>query len=513
MRPITVRGAHFFLHTAFDFEVPDVGVTLVVGGNGRGKTSKFLESVVWCVWGRTLRGTSPRSVSATTSDVTSVYVKCEHQGHIYEIERTMTARRTSLRWSRDGVDARHETTTKAQAALERELGDMETWVATSAFSEDDATMFTRSTDSQRKRLLEKLLGLEQLDAAAAEARAAASSIKQRVDGYAMQLASAERAVQEVQASLEQLEVLVGDTRDESDQDTSGDPATALNRAVEEQTRLSREASAARVAADQAQRAVVRTVNGLCHACGQVVPEDLLAEQQRQAREAHDRYQEVLASCQHREQELSERVASLRTRLDNFRARQAKKAADAKYATTVTQLEERLGDLYVQQLQLQTELDAVRAEQSLQDHVVRVLGTRGARATILQGALNSITELANAYLTWLSPGLRVRLLPYTQTATGTSDQFSLVVEGPGAEAYKAASKGERRRLDVALVLAMAQLRKSDIIICDDLFDALDAPGVDAVCRLLVEIAQRRPVIVLTHTDGVFNERDVEQVIRA
>jgi DNA repair exonuclease SbcCD ATPase subunit len=82
---------------------------------------------------------------------------------------------------------------------------------------------------------------------------------------------------------------------------------------------------------------------------------------------------------------------------------------------------------------------------------------------------------------------------------------LEVEGAGGgRGYKATSGGERRRIDIAIMLALAEVaqasdnRKVPTMWFDEVFDALDVPdGVDAVVQALEDLSRDRCVVVITH----------------
>lgn len=135
-----------------------------------------------------------------------------------------------------------------------------------------------------------------------------------------------------------------------------------------------------------------------------------------------------------------------------------------------------------------------------------LGLKGIRAQVLGRALDGIQAVANLWLERIcGPGLSLTLKPYAEkkSGKGVTDSISLVIEGAGAGEYLGASSGERRRLDVALLLALAEVSRAaagkepGTCFFDEVFDALDDDGRGAVADALRELAKDRAVFVITH----------------
>jgi len=139
-----------------------------------------------------------------------------------------------------------------------------------------------------------------------------------------------------------------------------------------------------------------------------------------------------------------------------------------------------------------------------DAVEQVLGLRGVRAQVLDHSLKALEQQANAWLdrmpTERGP-LQISLTGSTTQKSGSVvDSISLKVHG---RPYASCSGGERRRVDVALLLALRELAvaahgRDGSLLCDEVFDALDAQGQTDVAAALGEMAQDRMVLVVTHS---------------
>jgi DNA repair exonuclease SbcCD ATPase subunit len=140
---------------------------------------------------------------------------------------------------------------------------------------------------------------------------------------------------------------------------------------------------------------------------------------------------------------------------------------------------------------------------------QVLGMRGLRAVVLGRALSGVEAAANAWLSKLAPGARLTLKSYTERQSGAVvDAIGVEIAGfGGGLGYRASSGGERRRLDVAVLLALADVAMAGrggqpgTVFADELFDALDDDGVAAAASVLEELGRTRPVVVITHNDAL------------
>jgi len=144
----------------------------------------------------------------------------------------------------------------------------------------------------------------------------------------------------------------------------------------------------------------------------------------------------------------------------------------------------------------------------------VLGLRGVRALVTGKALSGLEALANVWLVKIADGMTIRLKSYTEKKTGgISDCISLDVEGAGGgHGYKASSGGQRRRIDVAILLALSEMSGNrDFIALDEIFDTLDIDGIESVSNALDELAKDRCVVVISHNEDLKNRLHCEKVI--
>lgn len=549
VRAIEVSGA--FKHEGSRVELPAEGIVVVTGENGAGKSGFFVEAVPLALWGDTLRGVGHRGCDPWTRDPGVVAVEFVDG---LRVARTRSKSRSDLRWALDGdpAAARFETATKAQEALEAHVGGFDVWRRSSAFSSSDASAFMQAADGERKRLLEAVAGGPvDFDAALSACRvdlnAAETKAAQTVNGEAqagVEIARLGAELERLRASLARfeaeapaaLEVPAGKTARELGalvKATEADIASVLSRRSKADRAGGEAAAAARQVGD-----ALRRFEGMaaCPTCGQAVGEDLLESLRRSARKLAEQAEAERKAAEAERAAVADELADLEAeRAALVRKRDARaeveRLAESRAAERARWDEARrnlAGSLAM------VEAEAEKAGRSREDWqgkarearievltlraVETVLGLRGARAGLLGRALGGIEAISNGWLARLGiAGLRLKLRGYTEKKTGgTSEAISAEVLGAGGGNYWGASSGERRRLDVAILLALSEVAaaargvKPGTMFFDEVFDAISAAGLGDVVRVLREFARGRCVVVVTHRAEL--ARDLPAVAR-
>lgn len=135
--------------------------------------------------------------------------------------------------------------------------------------------------------------------------------------------------------------------------------------------------------------------------------------------------------------------------------------------------------------------------------------KGIKSLILDDITPFLNRRVNRYLTKLAAG-QIEAIFSTHTALksgGESEKFSLtIVNRNGGGQYSANSGGEKKRIDLAINLALQDLvasrssKKINIAIFDEVFDALDENGIDSVVSLLQELStEKSTILVVTHNE--------------
>lgn len=152
----------------------------------------------------------------------------------------------------------------------------------------------------------------------------------------------------------------------------------------------------------------------------------------------------------------------------------------------------LGDLVV----LQETVDTIQYQKQVAEHTTTLLKDTGIRTRIIQQYLPVINKWVNHYLQALNFPIQFTLdHQFTEKITSRHrDEFT----------YENFSEGEKRRIDLALVLTwrvVTRLKNSvftNLLIFDEVFDSsLDASGTDDFLALLRQMDVDTNVFIISH----------------
>lgn len=511
--------------------LPPVGLVLVTGVNGAGK-STIAEAVSYAGWNKTLRGTDPRREGVAGHVFLEAGGGMEITRHWKEGMRNVLD--VEVQGHTDRLNAfAFDTPTKAQEYVAGVLGEWDTWRRSCAFSSRDELSFAMATDAERKRLLESLLGLTRFDRALDACRGDLREANSAAELARMELIRAVSARETAVQSLVALEAAVhGYVPDENmgalrlRLQIVRDGLPGRIEQMQQEQRVSDATVAARATFESRVREMQRQIRDLtqgdnCTMCGQPWPDKEEKERKRIGL-TYDLEQFMLDpppgpdKTKYRlvEEALRDSRSAIATLEAKMAAAEAAERRHKEAQDLVANAKLRIMDLEDAETTARAGADAHGTSIRHLSVTDTVLGTKGARAHMLSDALVGLEAVANLWLEKIArvdAPLRLRLSPYTEKKTGgTSDSISMEVEGAGGgRGYKGASGGERRRIDVAIMLALAEVaQQADHRVCptmffDEVFDSLDPPGVEAVSGALDQLAQDRCVVVMSHSVDVIN----------
>ncbi len=523
---------HNFMSTnELDLELPETGVLLVTGPNGAGK-STLVEAVSYGLWGELLRN-APHPwregvegfVTITTPDVSAS-------------RRTTKAGKRSLVWTAPGgTPQEFESNTKAAGALGATIGTWDVWVRPHVFSSADAAHFSLATDKERKLLLETVLGLDRFDPALETCRSELKVASRDLAGFETQLREAVVRLEAETKARDAARRTLDDTplppevpddvaKQIAELDRLMIGARAEIQKLQRDVRdVHRQAGGSDADLRHLQSRIAQLRDKLCPTCSQEIPaalRDRLTKEAAGIKELHDKataartataagLEEEIAGIEEEINALSRRRTGLGT--DGMLADRLREQR-SRLEAAVAKADKALGGLAERVQGLQEARDAKGVEVRRLTLAEGVLGLKGVRAHMLGQTLAGIEAVANVWLARLyGPGFQVKLSPYEEKKSGgVRDSIALQITGSnrhgqtfgGGAGYGASSGGERRRVDIALLLAIAEVasaasgRSGGTLFFDEVLDHVDDEGVDAVCSAIGTLAADRCVVVISHS---------------
>ena len=429
-------------------DLPTTGLVVVHGANGSGKSS-LVEAYAAALWGKSLRGAAAWRSEADRIDL---------------LLSGLTVSRTPSSLLVNGETTL--TTAKAQQRLTSIVGDFATWQRTRVFDADLTARFGAETDGERKKLLERLLGLEQLDAGLRKLREDLRAAEGK------QTAS-EAQARQVRAVLAEQPLPLPGVADLGAQLTA--TSAALEAAERAASEMAKKEGKLAERLSRLQQDITALHAGQCPTCRQSVPGSTLRRLHEEAAEARSERIAQEAARRAAADESTALQASVR------RLREVQAAAQRAAATAGRRAE------------LETQQGIVEEEARLHGRMVSRLKQLeafivDARPKLLADSLAILEAAASAWI----PGLQLRII---------DDGLSVKL---GARKYKELNEGHRRLCDLAVLLGLSGMGDAKVkgaLFLDGALHGLDEDRQDAVATLLETVAQRELVIVLTCVEDV------------
>lgn len=257
--------------------------------------------------------------------------------------------------------------------------------------------------------------------------------------------------------------------------------------------------------------------------------DELSVLYKKSSKLRDKYQELVQSLGElnkekngnivKREKLLGRVALLKDRVESSnKSIESKKSMDNPYDSIIdnlnSQKNELLNDIEACMCTLKTHKD----EKKLSEFWVKAYSNSGIKSLLLDDVTPYLNRQANKYLKKLSSD-HMEIIFSTQSTLKNGDvreKFTVeVVNTDGGSSYAANSSGEKKRVDIAINLALQSLvasrsnKKLNIVFMDEVFDSLDSSGIEHVTELLKYIAEDvSSVFVISHNTelvGTFDNK--------
>jgi len=507
-------------------ELPRKGVVVITGSNGSGKSS-IAEAPATSVWGKTLRGSSPwvtdkKGVSKVTTEI---------GGSLVEFTRQATKKgKVSADFSPSPTN--YSTVTKTQAAINSLAGDFDTWRKCSVFSSQDAAHFTLATDAERKRLLESLLGLDRFDIALKSCRDETKIITAKIRDIENDLLKIQTEERVKEARLEEVNFKLRKARAKAEVEGvySEEQLGALEKLTDGQQEkfnqlcadlqtIEAESVGLKMSKEQHTKAVLRLDQDACPTCHQSLNTSGVEKMRADSLSEVERISIRLKEMQAKRTSLNSELTSLERdlRKNNAEINKQRSLINVGERSLIAHLQEviedttnELAELSSRYKKINRSLEDVQYDLALCENTQTVLGTKGVRAHILTSALGALEATSNKWLRKIaSKTARIAIKPYVENKSGgIRESISLEISGIGdGQGYKSLSGGQRRRVDVALLLGLSELAQASnqhtkgTVFFDEVFDSLDTDGVSSVSSVIEEMATDRPVIIISHSSSL------------
>jgi len=484
----------------------DIGpnVTLIAGINGSGK-SALLEGIVWAIWGHL-------PARPARIDGTKALLKCGSQ---FQIDRSFNGK-TEIVDIGSGPGGKR----RSEEAIEALFGNYPAWERSLYVTGENVSAFSTGSQTLRWDHLEKVTGanrfkdlykfgqnscresskeLEKLGSAYDTAQIRLEYAKEELQRKyeVRRFLNVDLDAQKLQAELRDFESRLCDVQNESEF------LTATLETFDAEVRELRQAR------KSLEEAVEKVVYRLCETCGSRVPTEknktdlrerlaLVKDECNKAQEVRSEIVSELDALKERSWKLSKEILDLRSTVRDLEQRESDLATEEMFSAGLL---ERLLKHQMDVDRIFTEVELKKKDQKLFGDVVAALGPSGAPRRYIRQYLARITQYANHYLETMSSSIRIRL-----TAGEDGKTLGIETSGIPATCYEHASGGQRRRIDLCLLLAMAEaaaevgtIPKDAPLVFDEALDTLDAEGVESLIFLACDIATRRQVLLVSHAD--------------
>lgn len=604
---VTISG---FLSVQDEITIPfaNNGLYLVLGSNGKGKSTYYTESLTWALFGEPIRSVGVDQVINKHCAGAKVTLALEMDGETYELSRFRTRNKPQLVTLinvKDNVDILYgNSLEERQKALEKFVGmDRRTFLNSIVFGQGVQSFFASSdiSDSDRKAIFDRLFGFEMFDDAGKLVSNDLNLVKQDKARVFESIRNLGGEVQAAQDSTIELlnknETLGRDIADKEDklkyletQVTLVNDSLALIEAecaelrqnvetiknaevdgsedkkslVQLKTECKQAIDKLRLELDGHKLHKNRTsdaidslkamMSGICPTCKQPtkvpadVPEKIKSKEltrtelisaiadKQQAIEAIEqdvaeldrliqeasapelaKMKKVLAASTQAEEREQEKQTIFRA-LSEVKTKVAVAIAEVQMMkkdlstldSRILALREKKNVATAQLQKAQSELDAIEEKTASLIFLQEAFGSKGIKAFVIESVLPEFNKSVNEFLLEFSDkNIQVEITAVTQHKKGTqSERMSVnVLNQQGAETYYGNSGGEKRRIDLAILMAfqsLASKRANQPVlfsVYDEVFDALDSEGIAKVIEYLRKVSQSIPVYLISHNDIV------------
>jgi len=527
-----------------------LGLCLVRGKNGSGKSNLFRKALVYCLYGilpEKLKSDEyvsdfyPKDLSVITQLIV------DKKKASIERYRNHSEHGNKLRLIIDGNDVSLNDNRETQKRIVRLLDvDFTTFVNSTAFS-PDVVLFAESSSTNRGTLLSNILGLHEYEKAhkkvKEKATIASGQIRVGLDRIAfledaykkdIELLSTMKEQQEENEAVIQKEIKdkqielstlldeIGETDELSS--TIIDLEQVKAKLIEENYSLLSKQNEAKeergrvtthlATANRELKSLALKDGAKCSTCKQIISATVLEEEKKKCEKTVKKYEKAYAKIDLKvDQILHELDSNLLKKQDNFTSIDeannnlnickniSLKARELEKEIRQLEIQEPVSDKAMMLLEgniarNKGENKKLKTDVAIEEDSLKYLrfwekgfSRNGIPNLLVEQSLGKIQESANKYLA--GTGVIVELTGQRQLQSGEyREEVGITIYVAGkTRSYEQLSSGEKKRIDIAFTFSILDLtnNKCNILILDEIFDrSLDAEG----CELVMEILNKK-----------------------
>jgi DNA repair exonuclease SbcCD ATPase subunit len=563
-----IKIKNFFSIGLAELEFENQGLVVVHGRVGSGKTALTCESVLYGLYGSSFEyGSNPgQSVKKNTEKEFSVCIWLKSESGRFRIMRGKDSelKLSGLELHRlhdDGTEDRltRGTSKDTQKLISDGLLKMSERVfRRSVVCSTDMGKFPDASDSEKKSVLDELLELWIVQGAHEETSGILKALKSEHNALMREFQIAEQRLSEEEA----FEISDSRAMEESLSDISDrlKEQTELLETVEELFEVKNEKlmGLAKEAKDhlvslrtnplfkmlpdtiseiksslrELKRIESLVEAGRCHECGQETESICPHNIDEEKRKLEENLEAELA----RKKSLDDRLESAEETVDTISSKSRKLLN--KYQTTKDEINTEISSLHRSESRILSELTRAKdaeerirkAKEAKLDVIGRIdimkkriedeeileelFSNRGFKLSVIRSVIPYMNEEAGRVAELLNTPIKVKFA-IRGTDEAFSGNLSVEVHNPiGAWQYHGSSAGERRTIDIIILMCLMSLsnkrnNRFNHVFFDETFEKLDPPLQRAVLMLLKEISQvKSSVFLITHSAGEIKQ-DVDQ----
>jgi len=223
----------------------------------------------------------------------------------------------------------------------------------------------------------------------------------------------------------------------------------------------------------------------------------LSEQVDKKQKEVDKLVDEITSIESEVSELEDKLQTIKFELNEY------KVSRDKYEDDLKEKNKRIKELSKEINLLEKNIEDISKEKEVYDFWKKGFGYDGIISFLMKMYLPEINNELNKYLSILiGGGVQGEFIPFTILKSGEVRdkwQFKLT----GYEDYDSCSSGERRRIDVALLLSFNSILRRrynvNMIVLDEVFDPLDRTGIDSIVVDILEELKKEisSIFVISH----------------